>query len=481
MPIEIGKPRVTPTRPSTIPLNRFEAMFLAMSDVFDTMNQAYLLRYEGAVSVEMARDAARELVDAYPRLRAVLEPAIPRWRLRVVDDARAVADLFDDAFRVARGVDVTDTSALVRLHTDLLNDPLPIQRGLPVRFVFVPHPTTPILFFSVHHVVCDGRSMVQMVGALTNRLRGEPIAPQPIEDPSSWASILPERPSEWPRAILRSFEGLREGARLTRREGTVTLNHRRGTRFATTGLRHFDLPCPAHRVRAAAKAHGTTVNTLLNAAIAWAFLSMRPDDPDAVVVLRAAVDLRRAFPEDRRPVFGNFVTSFLIEALAGETPEALVASIDRQSRAAIERIDRHELASSQILAELQAYTSRKAYAWLLQRARSRGRLLVESAQTSNLGNGDRLFNPEGTSVRLAEIRATVPNALTMFTIVELRDRLLFTLSFRREDTDDAEVEVLLGHVARIVEEWASAGEASADPAAPDGRSAGARPVASSRG
>ena len=61
------------------------------------------------------------------------------------------------------GVDPSDAAALEAFHGPFLNEPMPLERGLPWRARFFPHPSQPALMFSVHHIVGDGRSMVQLL------------------------------------------------------------------------------------------------------------------------------------------------------------------------------------------------------------------------------------------------------------------------------------------------------------------------------
>jgi hypothetical protein len=81
---------------------------------------------------------------------------------------------------VVQGVAANDE----RLHeyrNALLAEPFSLGRSLPVRFRFADHPTRPTLFMIVHHLVCDGRGMIQMIDALLGALAGKPIEPVAID------------------------------------------------------------------------------------------------------------------------------------------------------------------------------------------------------------------------------------------------------------------------------------------------------------
>src|SRR5690606_2647111 len=107
------------------------------------INQPYVLRLSGPVDEALVRQTLRELATAFPRLRAVIEAGPWMDRLRILPDDRGVAQLFDDAYRVEHGVDLDDPDALQAWHSARLNEPLSLERGLPWRARFLPHPTQP--------------------------------------------------------------------------------------------------------------------------------------------------------------------------------------------------------------------------------------------------------------------------------------------------------------------------------------------------
>ena len=61
-----------------VPLNRTEHGYAAIEGLAATMVQPYLIRLDGPVDVTAVRRVMRELVTAYPKLRAKLEPVVAK-------------------------------------------------------------------------------------------------------------------------------------------------------------------------------------------------------------------------------------------------------------------------------------------------------------------------------------------------------------------------------------------------------------------
>ena len=70
--------------PDLIPLNRSEHLYWAGEGHLGPINQPYVLRLSGPVDEAQVRQALRELTNAFPRLRAVIEPGPWLDRLRIL-------------------------------------------------------------------------------------------------------------------------------------------------------------------------------------------------------------------------------------------------------------------------------------------------------------------------------------------------------------------------------------------------------------
>ncbi len=387
-------------------------MYWAGEGHIGPINQAYILRFEQALDAHLVRQTLRELTTAFPRMRGVVEPSAFGHHLRILDDDRLVDQLFDDAFRVGTGtesgVDPSSRESLQAFHTRFLNEPISLERGLPWRARLLPHPTHPALMFSVHHIIGDGRSMIQMLCAILGRLNGQPMAACKIDSPSMVPAVTPVHWWQWPGSIWRWWRDTRAEARQARDERVITLAQCASPRFTTSTVRYHELSCPADTMRTLAKAHGTTVNTLLMAVMANTFLALdqaRPAAADGkrpVAVLRTSVDLRRYFPDGKGPEFGNFVSAFTVRARQEPDLAGQIRSLEGQVKAALARYERRDFALPLSFYELLPLIGRTLYSHFIVQGKARGKLQALSCHLSSLGSAE-FINPKGASLRLAEL------------------------------------------------------------------------------
>lgn len=437
--------------PDLIPLNRSEHLYWAGEGHLGPINQPYVLRLSGPVDATQVRQALRELTTAFPRLRSVIEPGPWRDRLRILPDDRTVDQLFDDAYRIEPGVDLADLAALQAWHSTRLNEPLSLERGLPWRARFLPHPSQPGLLFVVHHIVGDGRSMVQLLCAILARLNGQPIAASPLDSPSMHAAVTPAHLWQWPAALWRSWRQGRADARAAHGQQVITLAQRRSPRFTTSAIRYHELPCPADAMKQFARAHHSTQNTLMTALVANAFLAPHAANLHAVAALRISVDLRRYYPEGQAPTFGNYVSSFTVRARHQPTLAAQIADIDAQIQQHLARYERRDHALPLTLYEWLPLIGRTRYRQLIAASKARGTLPVLSCHLSNLGSAE-FINPKDASVRLQALwPATVSTAL-LLGVLSLNGRQFLTVIRQCDETDD---EAVAAFLARLDQQFAS--------------------------
>jgi len=146
----------TPAGEAPQKLNRSEWVYLACEPLVGSMVQAYLFRFNAQVSEAQVKSAVRELLSAFPRLRAVLEPTRRRFQWQVLPDDARLEQMFDQAFRVDH-IDLDKPEAVLRWHELAANEPMNMHHGLGLRAQYAPHPTQPGLIFGVHHLLVDGR------------------------------------------------------------------------------------------------------------------------------------------------------------------------------------------------------------------------------------------------------------------------------------------------------------------------------------
>ena len=396
------------------------------------MNQPYMLRFDGPVDEALVRRTLRTMLTAFPRMRGVINPGIVRYHLRILPDNAHMDLLFDDAYRIQPGIDPTDSAALQAFHGPFLNEHVPLERGLPWRARFFPHPTQPALLFSMHHIIGDGRSMVQLISAIMAGLNGRPITPCPLESPSMLPAVLPKHWQDWPASIGAWWRALQADKQAARGQRVLSLATHRATEFAPSTVRYVTLGTSAKDLRALAKSLNTTSNTLLTALIAQTFLAMAPTDPQAVATIRISVDLRRYFPEGQAPQFGNHVATFVVRATHQPSLAAQITSLDAQVKAGLARFERREHALPLLMYEWLPLIGRSLYSKILLQAKRKGSLEQVSIHFTNLGPAE-FVHPEGAERKLTEMWPITNGTGLLIAALTLNDRHLLTVSHPQND------------------------------------------------
>ncbi len=425
-----------------VPLNRSEHMYWAGEGYLGPINMPFMMRFDRPVDEALLRQALRELTTAFPRMRGVVVPTAFTYKLRILPDDHWLDQLFNDAYRVQSGIDASSRSALEQFHSNFINEAVSLERGLPWRARFIPHAQTPLLVFSVHHLIGDGRSVLQMLTALMGRLSGHPIAPFPLESSSMVAAVTPLKWTQWPASIAGWWRNGRRDTLSSRGQKIITLASRRSERYTTTSVRYHELPATSEQLRTVAKQNGTTVNNLVVALLGNAFLALAPDNPQAVSAVRISVDLRRYFPAGQQPEFGNFVSSFTVRSKHQATLAAQVESVEAQVKDHMARYERREYALPLTAYEWLPVMGRTLYSHLIVRSKAKGSLPVLSCHFTNLGNVDAI-HPANAQVRLTECWPATLSTALLLALVNLGGKLFFTVAFQNDETDEHAVQKLL--------------------------------------
>lgn len=455
-----------------VPLNRSEHGYAAIEGLAGTMVQPYLLRLTEPVDEARVRRVLRELVTAYPKLRAALEPGWHRYHLRILADGPLIDQMFALAYQVEPQVDLDDPAALQAWHWRALHDVLPLERGLGFRARFVPHPQRPALLFGVPHILGDGMTMLQLVTQILRGLNGQAIEPMPLEAPAMLGAIAPQRWWQWPRQVWRARRHKAEEARRLKGLHIQQLPTRHQPHFSTTGLRHHELGVPAADVRRAARAMGVSVNTFQIAALAQTFLEQAPDDPLAAAVIRISVNLRRYYPASagHGPLWGNHVGAFLVVEQHARKPLAeRLRAVDAHIKEGQARYARREMCWTYLLEELMPWLGRTLIGHIGVQMMRKGRFPVISCHATSLGDAS-FVNPPDATVRLAQLVPAVTSISVLPIMVELDGRLSVPTVWQQSETPAEAVADFHARLdrtlARMVADAVAAGGAVAGEAVP---------------
>ncbi len=430
-----------------IPMNRSEHMYLAGEGYIGFINIPFMIRFDGPVQAHQLRQTMRDVVSAIPRLRAVVEPKLFSYGLRILPDDGVVDQLFDDCWRVTAGVDPSSRAELQAFHNAFINEGLSLERGLPWRARFIPHASQPALMFSIHHIVGDGRAMVLAVCALMARLNGQLIPPGKLDSPSMLPATMPLRWWHWPASIARWWGHTRADAREVEGLNIVTLARQHSTRFTTSAVRYYEPPCSAEVLKARAKQLGSTVNTLLTAVLGNTFLALAPGDDKAVAALRISVDLRRYFPKGTAPDIGNYVSSFRVLARRQASLGEQIASLEAQIKAHIARYAQRDNALPLLFYELLPLLGRTLYSRLIIHSKLKGTLPTLSCHISTLGAAD-FINPPQATVRLQELWPTTISSVLLVGAVSLNDKQFLTIVHQNDEIPSEAVSDFMAELDR---------------------------------
>lgn len=446
---------------SLYPLNRSEQGYLALDGLSGAILQPYVVTLNKPVDAAQARRAARALLSAFARLRAVTEPGLHLYALRVLPDDALMDELFDLAWREVHDVDAGDPAQLEAWHNRLLNEVVSLERGLGVRFYFVPHAQTPLLVLSVHHILLDGRSMVHALSDLLKLLNGHAIAPRPMEAPSLIGAIAPRKWHEWPARLWASWRHDRAQKRARAPWSIAHVPAKASHHYSANAVLHHELSVPAEHINTAAKQRKTTVNTLMLAALAEAVRAMQsPEGAEQVaqakqaVVIRMSVDLRPFFRKGCKPEVGNYVGSYTVAARGKKTLPERVAELDQQARQGFARFVRREMSAAYLLEETFAWFGRTLFSHLVRRAMGHGVFDGVSCHLSTLGALDGINAPDAT-IRAVALHGTAVSMITVLVgFIEFNGRITVTLSWQLSQRDRQTLRELIDRVdvsmARLV-------------------------------
>lgn len=435
-----------------VPLNFSENAYVAFDGFMGSLPQVYLLRFDQPLNARQVRSVARELVSSQSRLRGVIEPGWWRYQLRILADDHVVDQLFEQAWCETPHLDARNEQSLEAEHNRLINQVLPLERGLACRFQFIDHPQTPALFVTVHHLLGDGRTMVHLLTQIMARLNGGPsMLPQAPEGPSLLGALKPSRWWQIPGQMWRS-----RGHVLRQSQWHRSLNIQQFLTpnqpvLSTHAVRYFTASVPASALRPVARQLGLSVNSLMTLALAETFLSMAQGDPQAAAVIRLSVDLRRFYPKEagHGPLWGNHVGAFVVTEVGRKTLQERADSIKAQVAEGLGRFERREMLWTYLIYEVLPWLGRTAGSRLTMQVQRGLKLPRISAHATSIGNVNHL-NPPGARVKLDLLMATVPSMAALHVLAEINDRIVMPLSWQRCEATVAQVDAYLARLDRTL-------------------------------
>jgi hypothetical protein len=316
---------------SYVRLNRQEFQYLVFGELAPSMSFLTTLRFKTKHSPEELHGAMRYMLSIYPRLRSILEPTFFSFRLRILEDDKKLDVLFNDVFEVVNNI-AYGSEDYLEYRRALLNMPFSLENELPVRIRYIPDEPGPVLLFSVHHMIYDGKSWEHMLDSLMSYLNGNRPPLVPLDSPSMMPALLVRPFFKVPQQIFRSYKVFREETRKFRDIKVLSL---------LKCPSNFSGPYDFHQevifddlasIRSRPRESGYTLTVLLLGALAVSLSRMsKKDKQNTMINILVSVDLRPYFHK-KPPVFGNFVFPLTIHLLSRylDHPKELLDEIRSQ-------------------------------------------------------------------------------------------------------------------------------------------------------
>lgn len=429
---------------SQIALNRSEFVALACERQVGPINQPYVLSLEGAVTVETVREALWQMALSWPRLRAVLAPTWTSWQLEVLPEGADLRMLVDRALRVVHQPEPVGPKEQLAIQVEELNTPLSLQRGLPWRVRFYPHPTHPTLLFNMHHILGDGASMFLAMQSLMQAINGQTPARHTLETGSDALALMPKHWWQWPASIAAWWRHQQADKAFRQGREVVGLHHRNASRSVYSEVRHVVFPFSLPEAKQIAKRHQTTINSLVGALLAQAMLKRASGTAGskAMLDLRVAVNLRRMFPDGKGPQMGNFVGSVKLNLTHQTSLQAQADDMHRQTLEGIRRTEARETALSYAVQFAFPALGARLLTKLFNNAKAGSKRMAPSVYLSNIGSADPL-TPANAAVRVTNLWATSVGMSLLAVVSSMADRLQVVFAWQANEIAGSDVDALI--------------------------------------
>jgi NRPS condensation-like uncharacterized protein len=426
---------------SQVALNRSEYLAMCCERQVGPINQPYVMTLSGHVTVEALQEALWQMALTWPRLRAVLAPTWRGWHLEVLPEGPDLRMMVDKALRVTHRAEALSPQEQLAIQVEELNTPLSLQRGLPWRVRFYPHPTQTVLLFNMHHIIGDGASMFLAIQSILQSLNGQVPARQILESGSDAVALMPKHWWQWPGSLATWWRHLRADQAFRRGREVVGLHHRNSPQSVYSEVRHVVLPFSLPEAKKIAKQHQTTINTLIGAIMAQSMLKRASGTAGdkALLDLRVAVNLRRMFPDGKGPQMGNFVGSVGLNVQPQKNLQAQADDMHRQAQEGLRRLEARESAFSYAIQYALPVLGHRLLTKLGNDAKGRGKRMAPSLYLSNIGSADSL-TPAGASIKVTNIWATSVGMSLLAVVSSMGDRLQLVLAWQANEIASSDVD-----------------------------------------
>jgi hypothetical protein len=424
-----------------IPLNRTEHGYAALEGVAGTMLLPSLFRLSGPIEEAQLRRALRELVSAWPRLRAILEPGLHLYHFRILPDGPLMDQMVDRAFQVDPHINIDDPVALQEWQRSMMNEQVPLEHGPCYKMRFVPHPTSPAVILATPHIIADGLTVAFLVHQIMRSLNGLSVDPMAVEAPPMIGAIAPPKWWQWPIVMARARKHVVEQKKKLAAVKVLQVPTQLHSHYTTSGYRQHQMSIGTDEMRKATKKLGVSLNALVVASFAQTFLDQAPDDPKAAAVIRISVDMRRFYPREagHGMLLGNHVGAYLvIEQGARKSARERLESIDAQLKEGIARYYRREMCWTYLFEEILPYLGRTLISHVAVNLMKSQKFPKISAHVTTGGNVNMINVPD-KPLRIQQLYSTVNSVSPLSSTLEIDGKYFTPLSWQLSETSNEEM------------------------------------------
>jgi len=420
-----------------IRLNKSEFLYLVVEDLAPSVSQMITLRLATVHSEQEIRSAFRHILDLYPKLRTIVEPTLFSQRLKVISDEVHTNALFDDAFKVKKGLPF-DSQAFKDYQNEFLNEPFTLQQALPIKIRFLPEEN--ILLLSVHHMTCDGVGWINMVSSLMAHLNGKETVAQALEDPSMVPGVFQKPYITAPIQVFKSWKLLSAENKKTAQDKIISPAETKTDFIGSVSMKHRYLQNELADLKPKAKSMGYSLNIYFLTALARSFFDRYGEEHGDTVSIRLSYDLRTYFEKDA-PVFGNYVTTSILRAYRKdmESPHRMMENLQSQLTTAIDRLKHKKLSYPWLLDKAFTLVGKKLYSLGILAGKRKGTIPVPTIHFSTVGSLDFL-NKAGEAAKVKDVIATVPTFGMFMTLCNIDGVFNVNLSYPSAEFSDDRME-----------------------------------------
>ena len=420
-----------------IRLNKSEFLYLVVEDLAPSVSQMITLRLATVHSEQEIRSAFRHILDLYPKLRTIVEPTLFSQRLKVISDEVHTNALFDDAFKVKKGLPF-DSQAFKEYQNEFLNESFTLQQALPIKVRFLPEEN--ILLLSVHHMTCDGVGWINMVSSLMAHLNNKKTKPMPIEDPSMVPGVFKKPYITAPVQVFKSWKIISAENKKTAQDKIISPVETPTDFIGSVSMKHRYLQNELADLKPKAKSMGYSLNIYFLTALARSFFDRYGEEHGDTVSIRLSYDLRTYFEKDA-PVFGNYVTTSILRAYRKdmESPHRMMENLQSQLTTAIDRLKHKKLSYPWLLDKAFTLVGKKLYSLGVLAGKRKGTIPVPTIHFSTVGSLDFL-NKAGEAAKVKDVIATVPTFGMFMTLCNIDGVFNVNLSYPSAEFSDNRME-----------------------------------------